>query len=92
MNVCRRTQIYEDQYKYSSRPEPSTQAADFAQGVRVNQAKLTSELQYSCGEANQHRKPAVGTTNTAAGAKKGRTLKSWHLLPQARNREEPKMK
>ena len=28
----------------SASPEPSTQAADFAQRVRVNQTKLTSEL------------------------------------------------
>jgi amino acid transporter, AAT family len=34
----------------------------------------------------RHRKPAVGTTNTIAGAKKGRTLKSWHLLPLPQTR------
>jgi hypothetical protein len=33
---------------------------------------------------------SFGTTNTAAGAKKGRTLKSWHLLPPTQNREEPR--
>jgi hypothetical protein len=57
----------------------STQAADFALGEGVNQARLTSELQYSCGEVDQqdqHSKSAVGTTNTTAGAKMGAALNS----------------
>ena len=54
----------------------STQAADFALGEGVNQGRLTSELQYSCGEVDQHSKSAVGTTNTTAGAKKGAALNS----------------
>jgi len=89
-DVCRRTQIYEDQYKYSSRPERRTQAAGFAQRVSVHQAKLTTEPQYSCGEASLYRKPAVGTANTTTGTKRRRTLKSWHLLPLAQKRDEPK--
>ena len=54
----------------------STQAADFALGEGVNQGRLTSELQYSCGEVDQRSKSAVGTTNTAAGVKKGAALNS----------------
>jgi hypothetical protein len=54
----------------------STQPADFALGEGVNQARLTSELHYSCGEVDQHSKSAVGTTNTTAGAKKGAALNS----------------
>jgi hypothetical protein len=56
----------------------------------VHQAKLTTELQYSCGEASLYRKPAVGTANTTTGTKRRRTLKSWHLLPLAQKRDEPK--
>jgi|HubBroStandDraft_4_1064222.scaffolds.fasta_scaffold402028_2 hypothetical protein len=54
----------------------STQAADFALGGDVTPARLASELQYACGQADQHSKSAVGTTNTAAGAKKGAALNS----------------
>src|SRR5258708_9994966 len=40
--------------------------------------------------ASRNRKPAVGTTNTTAGAKKGRTLKSAHLLSLTQKRKVPK--
>ena len=41
MNV---SQIYEDRYNIAANAEPGVQTEDFAKRVRVNQAKLTSEL------------------------------------------------
>jgi hypothetical protein len=71
-----RTQFMKTNANIPADLNQSTQAADFALGEGVNQASLTSELQYSCGELDQRSKSAVRTTNTTAGAKKGTALNS----------------
>jgi choline dehydrogenase len=44
MNLCGRTQVNGDQYKYCKEREAGVQNEDFAERVRVNQTKLTFEL------------------------------------------------